>query len=135
MMNACRREPWDTSRYLTGKCQYSKDQRIRVLAEHLVLKDYHPSLKGKFRTLKMALETENLLRERARSFERKLRRESLLFDKLKRRKGKVSLLRRRFVYWRLFYQDKLTVQMIIWLLNADSATIKSNIGVAYHKIL
>jgi hypothetical protein len=126
--------PWEPYRHTVGKYERDRKKRMYMIAAYLVSKEYSRKMKGKFRTLQMGVETENLLRERVRSFELKLRREVLLYDEVRRGKSRTSSLRRRFVFWRLFYQHKLTIHMISWLLNVNPTTVKSNIGSAYHKL-
>lgn len=125
---------WGSNGRMSGKYERDRKKRIRMVAEYLVSKEYSRKMKGKFKTLQMTIESEDLLRERVRSYELKLRREALLYDEVRREKDRTSSIRRRFVYWRLFYQHRLTIQMISWLLNANPTTIKSNIGAAYHKV-
>jgi len=126
--------PWEQYRRTVGKYERDQKKRIHMIAVYLVSKEYSRKMKGKFKTLQMTIESENLLRERVRSAELKLQREALLYDKVRQRKGRTSSLRRRFVFWRLFYQHKLTIHMISWLLNVNPTTVKSNIGAAYHRL-
>lgn len=126
--------PWKPYGRTASKHERDQNKKIRLIASYLISKEYSRKMKGKFRTLQMSIENENLLRERVRSFELNLQREVLLYDSVRRRKNKKSSLRRRFVFWRLFYQDKLTIHMISWLLNVNPTTIKSNIGAAYHRV-
>jgi hypothetical protein len=116
------------------RCETDMDKRSHIIAEYLISKEYSRKLKGRFKTLQMGIENENLLHERVRSLELELQRESRIYDKVRREKNRTSSLRRQFVYWRLFYQNRLTISMISWLLNVKSTTLKSNIGAAYHKL-
>jgi hypothetical protein len=134
MMKKQRDDFWASTQHVAGSYERDRKKRIHVVAEHLVSKEYSRKMKGKFKTLQMSVESENLLHERVKRLELELHRETLLYDEVRRGKNRASSLRRRFVYWRLFYQYRLTISMISWLLDANPETIKSNIGAAYHKL-
>jgi hypothetical protein len=119
------------NRLIESRHKPKRDIRIHIIADNLVSKRNLLKAKGKRRISQMIIDDENFVQERVTSLESILEKEASIYDDLRGRRSKISALRRRMMYWRLFRSYGLTIQMIASFLDVSQSTARKRVGEAY----
>jgi hypothetical protein len=86
-----------------------RNMRIHIVAEHLISKQNRMKTKDKKRTFQMVTDYQNIIQERTAKLEITLRKEVCIYDDLRGKRSRVSILRRRMVYVVSFYLSKYSI--------------------------
>ena len=121
-------------RLIASKDKSNRNTRIHTIADSLISKRNPLKAKGERRTSQMIMDDQNVIQERTTALESVLRKEVSIYDNLRGKRSKVSTLRRRMMYWRLFRSYGLTIQMIAFLLDVSQSTARKRVGEAYVQI-
>jgi hypothetical protein len=119
---------------IASKHEPSRNKRIHIIAHNLISKRNLSKAKGERRTSQTIMDEENIIQERTAALEDVLTKEVSICDNLRGKRNKVSTLRRRMMYWRLFRSYGLTIQMIAFLLGVSQSTARKRVGEAYVRI-
>lgn len=118
-------------RLISNKHKPNRNTRIHIIADSLISKQNSLEKKGERRTSQMIIDDQNIIQERTTTFESVLRKEVSIHDNLRGKRSKVSNLRRRMTYWRLFRSYELTIQMIAFLFDVSQSIARKRVGEAY----
>ena len=121
-------------RLIASKHKPNRNTRIHTIADSLISKRNPLKAKGERRTSQVIMDDQNIIQERTTALESVLRKEVNIYDNLRGKRSKVSTLRRRMIYWRLFRSYGLTIQMIALLLDVSQSIARKRVGEAYVQI-
>jgi len=121
-------------RLIASKHKPNRNTRIHIIADSLISKRNSLKTKGERRTSQMIIDDQNIIQEGTTTLESVLRKEVSIHDNLRGKRSKVSTLRRRMMYWRLFRSYELTIQMIAFLLDVSQSIARKRVGEAYVQI-